>query len=280
MKNFLVGIDFSKGSIKALEYAVMLNKYIDSKITMLYVDKPIPTESIYATVTANYRSELHQRFEQLLNEFRQHIKEPENLEYKITTGKVYEELANYAKKNNVDYIFAGTHGISGYEELWIGSNANRIVSTAPCPVFIVRQTYEVHDKINSILLPIDSTAETTNKLPWAIEIAKNTGAEIHIFGAYITDLTTLKNKVNKNVAMIESKLETENINFKTFKKNISNYASDLITYIEENNIDLAIIMTEQENRNTNILLGQYAMQMINHCPVPVLSIHQDDKYNF
>ncbi|MBK6934329.1 MAG: universal stress protein [Bacteroidales bacterium] len=279
MKNFLVGIDFSKGSIKALEYAVMLNKYIDSKITMLYVDKPIPTESIYATVTANYRSELHQRFEQLLNEFRQHIKEPENLEYKITTGKVYEELANYAKKNNVDYIFAGTHGISGYEELWIGSNANRIVST-PCPVFIVRQTYEVHDKINSILLPIDSTAETTNKLPWAIEIAKNTGAEIHIFGAYITDLTTLKNKVNKNVAMIESKLETENINFKTFKKNISNYASDLITYIEENNIDLAIIMTEQENRNTNILLGQYAMQMINHCPVPVLSIHQDDKYNF
>ena len=218
MKNFLVGIDFSKGSIKALEYAVMLNKYIDSKITMLYVDKPIPTESIYATVTANYRSELHQRFEQLLNEFRQHIKEPENLEYKITTGKVYEELANYAKKNNVDYIFAGTHGISGYEELWIGSNANRIVSTAPCPVFIVRQTYEVHDKINSILLPIDSTAETTNKLPWAIEIAKNTGAEIHIFGAYITDLTTLKNKVNKNVAMIESKLETENINFKTFKK--------------------------------------------------------------
>jgi nucleotide-binding universal stress UspA family protein len=258
----------------------MLNKYIDSKITMLYVDKPIPTESIYATVTANYRSELHQRFEQLLNEFRQHIKEPENLEYKITTGKVYEELANYAKKNNVDYIFAGTHGISGYEELWIGSNANRIVSTAPCPVFIVRQTYEVHDKINSILLPIDSTAETTNKLPWAIEIAKNTGAEIHIFGAYITDLTTLKNKVNKNVAMIESKLETENINFKTFKKNISNYASDLITYIEENNIDLAIIMTEQENRNTNILLGQYAMQMINHCPVPVLSIHQDDKYNF
>ncbi|MFA7609848.1 MAG: universal stress protein, partial [Bacteroidales bacterium] len=233
-----------------------------------------------ATVTANYRSELHQRFEQLLNEFRQHIKEPENLEYKITTGKVYEELANYAKKNNVDYIFAGTHGISGYEELWIGSNANRIVSTAPCPVFIVRQTYEVHDKINSILLPIDSTAETTNKLPWAIEIAKNTGAEIHIFGAYITDLTTLKNKVNKNVAMIESKLETENINFKTFKKNISNYASDLITYIEENNIDLAIIMTEQENRNTNILLGQYAMQMINHCPVPVLSIHQDDKYNF
>jgi nucleotide-binding universal stress UspA family protein len=77
MKNFLVGIDFSKGSIKALEYAVMLNKYIDSKITMLYVDKPIPTESIYATVTANYRSELHQRFEQLLNEFRQHIKEPD-----------------------------------------------------------------------------------------------------------------------------------------------------------------------------------------------------------
>ncbi|HNQ21058.1 MAG TPA: universal stress protein [Bacteroidales bacterium] len=279
MKNFLVGIDFSKGSIKALEYAIMLNNYIDSRISMLYVDKPIPTESIYATVTANYRTELHQRFEQLMNEFKPKLNDVSRLEYKITTGKVYEELANYAKKNDIDYVFAGTHGISGYEEMWIGSNANRIVSTSPCPVFTIRQTYEVHDRIKSILLPIDSTAETTNKLPWAIEIAKYSNAEIHIFGAYITDLSTMKNKVDKNIVMIENELEKENIKFKSFKKSITNYTSDLISYIEDNNIDLAIIMTEQENRNTNVLLGQYAMQMINHCPVPVLSVHQDDKFN-
>lgn len=279
MENFLVGIDFSKGSIKALEYAIMLNNYIDSNIIMLYVDKPIPTESIYATVTANYRTELHQRIEQLMNEFKFKLKNPSIIDYKVTTGKVFEELSNYAKKNNINYIFAGTHGISGYEEMWIGSNANRIVSTAPCPVFTIRQTYEVHDKVRSILLPIDSTAETTYKLPWAIQLAKYTNAEIHIFGAYITNLSTMKKKVDKNIAMIEDELEKENINFKSFKKSITNYTSDLISHIENNNIDLAIIMTEQENRNTNVLLGQYAMQMINHCPVPVLSVHQDDKFN-
>ena len=38
-------------------------------------------------------------------------------------------------------------------------------------------------------------------------------------------------------------------------------------------------MTEQENRSRNVLLGQFAMQMINHCPVPVLSVHQDDKFS-
>ncbi len=279
MENFLVGIDFSKGSIKALEYAIMLNNYIDSNIILLYVDKPIPTESIYATVTANYRTELHQRIEQLMNEFKSKLKNPSIIDYKVTTGKVYEELSNFAKKNNINYIFAGTHGISGYEEMWIGSNANRIVSTAPCPVFTIRQTYEVHDKIKSILLPIDSTAETTYKLPWAIQLAKYTNAEIHIFGAYITNLSTIKKKVDKNIAMVENELEKENINYKSFKKSIINYTSDLISYIEDNNIDLAIIMTEQENRNTNVLLGQYAMQMINHCPVPVLSVHQDDKFN-
>jgi nucleotide-binding universal stress UspA family protein len=89
----------------------------------------------------------------------------------------------------------------------------------------------------------------------------------------------MKNKVDKNIVMIENELEKENIKFKSFKKSITNYTSDLISYIEDNNIDLAIIMTEQENRNTNVLLGQYAMQMINHCPVPVLSVHQDDKFN-
>ena len=88
MKNFLVGIDFSKGSIKALEYALMLSNYIDSRIVMLYVDKPIPTESIYANVTANYRTELHKRFEQLMNEFQPKLKDIYRLEYKITTDKV------------------------------------------------------------------------------------------------------------------------------------------------------------------------------------------------
>ena len=86
---------------------------------MLYVNKPIPTESIYATVTANYRAELHKRFEQLIEWISTKIKRYIRLEYKITTGKVYEELANYAKKNDIDYVFAGTHGISGYEEMWI-----------------------------------------------------------------------------------------------------------------------------------------------------------------
>lgn len=43
-------------------------------------------------------------------------------------------------------------------------------------------------------MPIDSTVETTDKLPWAIEIAKYSNAEIHIFGAYITELSTIKIK--------------------------------------------------------------------------------------
>ena len=50
----------------------MLSNYIDSRIVMLYVDSH--SESIYANVTANYRAELHKRFEQLMNGFQPKLK--------------------------------------------------------------------------------------------------------------------------------------------------------------------------------------------------------------
>ena len=58
--------------------------------------------------------------------------------YKIRKGKVHVEIANQAKYSDAMLVIAGTHGVTGFEEFWIGSNAYRIVTYAPCPVITVR----------------------------------------------------------------------------------------------------------------------------------------------
>jgi nucleotide-binding universal stress UspA family protein len=58
----------------------------------------------------------------------------------------------------------------------------------------------------------------------------------------------------------------------------SNVTSDSLKFAEEHDADLICIMTEQETAAANILLGPYAQQMVNHSPIPVLSVHPKSLY--
>lgn len=275
MKEIVVGIDFSKGATNALEFALTLNRAIESNITLIWVDKPSAPESVYENVTGDYRSSVHKKFDELITEYQPRMKSG-HLSYKIRTGKVYDEIAAFAKQHKADYVIAGTHGISGYEELWIGSNANRIVSIAHCPVFTIRQNTCCDQTISKILVPVDSSMETSVKAAFAAEIAVAFKAEVHLMSIYVTNVSVLKRKVDEKAAEVLKYLEERGIKVVQYQKLINNLTSDLLRYINENNIDLLTIMTEQENKASDIMLGQYAQQMVNHSPVPVLSVHRED----
>jgi len=52
-----------------------------------------------------------------------------------------------------------------------------------------------------------------------------------------------------------------------------NITKSTINYANEVGADIIAIMTEQETTTANLFLGAYAQQMVNHAPIPVLSIH-------
>lgn len=275
MNEIVVGIDFSKGALNALKYASILAKGFNCKITMLWIDKPFNPDSVYID-GENFREGVHKRFAELIHEYEPFVGK-DNIQYKIRTGKVYDEIAAYAKMNKCRFVVIGTHGISGFEELWIGSNANRVVSIAPCPAFTLRQDFLVPNAIRKIVVPIDRTTETEVKVPFAIEVAKAFKAEVILLKLYATNVSLLKKKVDDIADDISSKLNKENIKVSVVEKIIVNITSDVLSVIEKNDADLLIIMTEQQNRAANIMLGEMAQQLVNNSPVPVLSIHPDDK---
>jgi nucleotide-binding universal stress UspA family protein len=49
------------------------------------------------------------------------------------------EITQFAKEGGFDLIVMGTHGRSGLKHLLLGSVAERVVRTAPCPVLTVRK---------------------------------------------------------------------------------------------------------------------------------------------
>ncbi len=279
MKTIIVAVDFSKWSNFSLKYAIKIANIIEADIQMVWVDKAASAKSVYMNNKFNYIKEVNKKFEELVSKNQKKLIKG-RLEYKIRKGKVYEEIANQAKYSDAVMIIAGTHGASGFEEFWIGSNAYKIVAASTCPVITLRDGYCYLESTSKILLPIDSTIETRQKVPFTAKFAKLIGAEITVLSLYPSLVKEVKDSVDNYTKQAAKFLKDENVSYSISKAEVSsNVADTVIKFVKDNKIDLISIMTEQETSTSSLWLGSYVQRIVNHCPVPVLSIRSKDIFD-
>lgn len=272
-KTILAAVDFSKGSLRALKYAISIANKIDANVLMCWVLKP-DNDSIFVNSSDKLIAEAKKRFDELVKKHEKDLKNGK-LEYKIRKGKVHVEIANQAKYSDVSMIIAGTHGISGFEEHWLGSNARRIVTSAPCPVLTMRYDYCHTNKIKKMALPIDVTISSRQKVPLATELAKIFDAEIHVIAT--ANSKADKRAVSKYCEQVHKYLKDNGIKYK--KAETNKKPSEIIEYAQSADINLIVIMTEQEPSTISLLLGASAEQVVTHSPIPVLSVHTKELYS-
>ncbi len=272
MNPIIVAIDFSKTSLHALRYAIFLANKMKSSVIMVWVDNLLSAESIVSEASFDIRDEAKKNLEELLEGNRELLKEGE-LSFKLRKGKVYYEVAQLARQVEATLIVTGTHGVSGFDEYLIGSNAYRIVTSSPCPVLTIRPQYDFTTGIRNIVLPVDETKNSCQKVPFTVQMAKIFDATIHIFSLYSTPLKALNQKVDHCVADIRNKLAEAKIPFTQEAMVAENVSLSTLQYAERVNAELISIVTDQETSISNLLLGQYAQHMVNNSPVPVLTIN-------
>ena len=264
MKQIIVPIDFSDDSIKALEYAILFANKVEAKITMVNVLKTGRFDFFRGVENVSRVGD----FENLVSKYKPQLNA--ELDYTIRKGKVNTEIVEEAKKQEAYMIIMGSHGMSGFEEFWIGSNAFRVVSEAHCPVLTMRK--DVYGKsIDSIVMPIDITYETRQKVPLAISIANQFDAEIHVVGLASNASKEDRHKLNTYVGQTCEMLEKHHVKFHKHILEGSNVTSLTIDYAQNHNADLIIIMTEQEGSFSDFLLGSHAQQMVHKSPIPILT---------
>ena len=174
-------------------------------------------------------------------------------------------------------IVTGAHGISGYEEFWIGSNAFKIVTYASYPIITVRNDYTVRDSMKKILVPIDSSLETLQKLPIVAKLATLFNSKVHLVVTHYTHLKSIQKIAMKYADQAEHYLKKNNVNYVTDEIVTNDITKAVIAYATQLKVDLIGIMTEQETP-VNILLGPHAQQLINQSPIPVLSLHPQEHF--
>ena len=192
----------------------------------------------------------------------------------IMQGKVAPILAAEAEKVNASMIVIGTNGASGFEKYWMGSTAVRIVQEATCPVLSIREGFNFHKKLERILVPLNMSTNSRQKLPVAVKMAKAFDAQINILGQY--ENNTQAQTVGIYIKQAEAFLEKQNIPYTTEFMQSKNLADDVLSYAETINSDLIVISTEQDNVLSSLFIGTNAQQLVHHSLVPILSVHPAD----
>ena len=140
IKTILCAVDFSDMTRKVLTYARSLAEKFDAKIVLLHVIEPFLT-SAYVTFDTSLGAQVQETMEEKADDLMDELAREadwDNLEKKISLGRAYQEIVEEAQKSGADLIVMGTHGFTGLTHFLIGSNAEKVVRKASCPVLTVK----------------------------------------------------------------------------------------------------------------------------------------------
>ena len=139
LKRVLVAYDFSDYSELALNYALSFAQEYQSELHLLHVLPPYSIdESEISWYPLGREGTYHKAAKRL-----QGAVSPEahlwcNITHAVREGQPYREILNYAEKNKIDLICLGAHGAGFGMRALFGSNVDRVLRQAPCPVLVTR----------------------------------------------------------------------------------------------------------------------------------------------
>ncbi len=279
IRKILIPYDFSETAELALEHSVFMAKLYKAELILLHVIESYSFTSAITQAFGKSQSEFEQKIESSANDrlkeltTKLHRETGVGFQYRTEVGKIYKKIVGIAHELSVDVIIMGTHGISGFQEFLIGSNTYRVVMSAPCPLISV-QTHAKKIGFKNIVLPIDNSPSSRQKVKHAVEIARHYNSVVHIAAmATMSDIDMLR-RFDVKIHQVKEYLDEHEVAYtvKMFKGD--NAASITMDFASQVNADLIIMMTDQEG--SGIFIGNFAQQIINHSKIPVMSIRPDE----
>jgi nucleotide-binding universal stress UspA family protein len=275
MKRILVPIDFSENSVFALKVGVELANQLHAAVRIIHVQTgqkyapeflgDNPVERLMGQ-TKNWLDHLIRKYNA---EYRVYNGE---FDYKIREGNVVREITNQARYDDVSLIVVGTHGISGVEDRWLGSNAYRLVSHAPCPVFTVRKGMKWGFP-HKIMLPLDYNKLTRKIVPIVTGFAKLLKAEINILALQrkskwiLPGLSDIYSKQAERYIKTNTRLEVSITSFKW-----GGDAKNILKLAQEQSATVIAIHLSKALSPFDSVFRPFANELLNLSEIPVLVV--------
>jgi nucleotide-binding universal stress UspA family protein len=280
-KIILVPVDFSEQSLVALHHAEVVTRAMGGELHMLHVmDEPGVLSSLFSDKDLDAATEkVWTKMNELTSKQNASGLQTHAL---VGKGKIYEEVVRVAELIGASFIIMGTNGADGLKKRFIGSNALRVVRESRIPVISIKGSPK-HDGFKNIVLPLDLTKETREKVNKAIELSRQFGATVHVVSILLTNDEEVVSRLRLQLGQVEHFMSNANVKFTSeliqAPKNAGDLSEEVMKYAQSVNGDLIMIMTQQETDVTELFIGSAAQEIINSSEIPVCSIIPSVKKN-
>lgn len=271
MNKILVPTDFSEQAENALKVAAMLAKSHNAEIYLLHMmeipmQQTDPGTSHSDIPEALFFMRLAQkRFENLMAEdYLQGITVHETVKADIT----FNEIKDSCKEFNIDLIVMGSHGATGLKEMFVGSNAEKVVRTSDVPVLVIKNEHESFN-VSDFVFASDFKNDNKETYKQAVKFAEAFGSKIHLLLVITSSNFMTTYEANSRIKDFISGQTFDNYtitihNDYSVEQGILNVSKDI-------NADLIGISTHGRQGIAHFLNGSISEDLVNHSKRPVIT---------
>lgn len=277
-KKILLPYDFSKNADKALNHAAFMAALLKSDLYLIHV---IAKSELLDIILPVLKIKNNQVIVNMVSEQLETTCAKIRKEYGIvvksivSTGNITSEIVNIAEENKIDLIIMGTQGGGSKSDLFLGSNAYRLITKSEIPVMTIKDTVAKKGYEN-ILLPIDLSDHSRQKVNYAISLAKAFNAKISILGLYDENEKDDKFKLELVTSQIEKLCAKSKVAFECFVDKTSHRVSKTNSFAKKHKADLIITMTDQKMDKKFGRLNSYNHELVHSSKIPVISLQPEE----
>lgn len=278
MIKVLVPYDFSQTADYALNFATGLSEnYSGIEITVLHIiETPVATgmgtmggglDSVPEFENQIYFIELIERRKKQLKEIDEKFKDSVvTLKTKLVLGSVFKGITESIAEQSPDLIVMGSKGASGLEEVIVGSNTEKVVRTATCPVVTIKAETDVK-KMKKVVFASDFR-ESDEKVANRIKRIQT------VFDAqfYFVVVNTPGNFETTRESMNRIRTFVQKHHFENIKAEVYNSLSEesgIIEFADDIDADLIAMTTHGRTGLLHLITGSIAEDVVNHSKRPV-----------
>lgn len=277
MKTILIPTDFSDCANNAFDFGIQLASKIGGRIQLIHIVEAPSTQS-FSTMGMVGLRDMERLFfveksDEAYSRLASIIKETENansqVDRKVIECGAYDSISDIITRQKADVIIMGTQGCNGLKDVIIGSNTEKVVRQASCPVISVPSKINIKS-LKRIVFATDIANLDSKISVVAKELQVLLGIDLEILWVHTPH-------VIESEAVVKRKLESFAVEYGFKNHNIHIQKSltveeGILTFINEIEADLLFMTTHGRQGISHFLYGSITEEIVNHSSIPVMSV--------
>ncbi len=273
-KKIVIPIDFSETSFRAIKHGAFLAKRRKGDVILVYV---LPKRELLDVILPAMETKNLLVITLFLEKRITRLAEDLSKQYGIkatgivSQGNVASEIVRLAEEHKAGIIVMGTQGADSSHGLYLGSIAHRVVVKSEIPVLTTRSKAK-HLGYSRILLPIDTSRHSRQKVNLAIQFADKFASHIHVLGLLDKNDEQHEYKLKVNLPQIEKMVKAKKLAFSSEIIKTNDRVKKTLIAAKKRKSELIVCMRDETNEPGSFMLGSYSHQLLNLSRIPILTI--------